>query len=714
VAYVGDSLESVYIVAWNVHQFFRAPLNLFDANVLHPHAHALTFTDHRLLPSLAVAPVVWATGNPVLAYNVAVMLACVLAAWAARRLALALGVSPAAAWAAGALYGFHTYQINEAPRLNIISHGFIPLALEQLVRFLKSGERRHAWGLAGCLLLQGLCSNYHLLYALLLMATVCAAALVARPALVARRLTGLVVPALAAALLFAPLAVPYALASRSQGLERELPAGVDLRHYVSTPASNLVYGHIGAEVRLQQRGPHFVGFLSLALAIAALVAWARRRGPAEPPGALLPARVWVPAAAALGALFVALSLGRDMVVFGAPLGPGPYRLLWALVPGFRLVRIPERLGLLAMLFLALLVARGLDLARHAGFGRVALLLALLVPLEHLAPPPGERVPVTKNLPEVYQWLDAQPAGAISEVPTRGEGLVRQETLEMYFSTANFKRTVHGYTAYPPPLTVLLRRLLAEFPSDLSLQALGRVGVDTVVVHRGRDWAVDLARQVEDTVADPAARAERFRRVAHACSLDVYDRLPEALASGRVQLLATFAGPRAHLFQSEGDEAYRLFPVRRYAPAPFPVGRRAAPQGWRYRAKSGDPALAFDGNLATAWRVEKPLLGDELLEVGFGQPLRVAGVSLPLRRDSVYPTRFRLAALTPERRWVEAARFDEAHALQLLERLLADPRSAALGFDLGGRECLGLSLLVEEGGTSFEGWSVPEVEVLVSP
>jgi hypothetical protein len=35
----------------------------------------------------------------------------------------------------------------------------------------------------------------------------------------------------------------------------------------------------------------------------------------------------------------------------------------------------------------------------------------------------------------------------------------------------------------------------------------------------------------------------------------------------------------------------------------------------------------------------------------------------------------------------------------------------MGFDLGGRECLGLSLLVEEGGTSFEGWSVPEVEVL---
>ncbi len=34
VAYVGDSVESVYIVAWNVHRFFSSPARLFDANLL--------------------------------------------------------------------------------------------------------------------------------------------------------------------------------------------------------------------------------------------------------------------------------------------------------------------------------------------------------------------------------------------------------------------------------------------------------------------------------------------------------------------------------------------------------------------------------------------------------------------------------------------------------------------------------------------------------
>ena len=111
IAYIGDSLESVYIVAWNVHQAFRRPAHLFDANILYPVEGSLALTDHRLLPSLAVAPIVWTTGNAVLAYNVAVGLTLLLAAYAGRHLAKALGLGSIAAWTAGALYAFHTYQV---------------------------------------------------------------------------------------------------------------------------------------------------------------------------------------------------------------------------------------------------------------------------------------------------------------------------------------------------------------------------------------------------------------------------------------------------------------------------------------------------------------------------------------------------------------------------------------------------------------------------
>jgi hypothetical protein len=709
IAYVGDSLESVYIVAWNVHQFFRSPAHLFDANVLYPHPRALAFTDHRLLPSLAVAPVLWATGNPVLATNLAVGLACLLAALGGRRLGTVLGLPAVAAWAAGALYAFHTYQINEAPRLNIVAHGFIAFALAELILYLRTGERRRAARTAGFMLLQGLSSNYHLLYGALVIALVVLGALAARPREVARRLPVLAAFSLAAALLFAPVAVPYVRSAREQGYVRDLGPGIGLEHYVSTSPGNLFYGAIGTDVRLQQRGPHFVGFLSLALALLALAEWALRRPRDAGPGALPPA-VWVPAAGALALALVLLSLGSDVTAWGHRLGPGPYRLLYAWVPGFQLVRIPERLGLLAMLFVGLLAGRGLSLLETRGARLGAVLLAALMPLEHVGPlPVTERVPVVRRVPESVRWLAGNPARAVAEVPVHGEGLVREETEEMYFSAYHWKPIIHGYTAYPPLLSRILRRAAAQFPSETSLQVLARIGVDTVVVHHGRPVGGDLARRLRDT---GQRNPETFRRLLRLGELDLFDRLPGAVAAGHIERLARFEGAPARLYESTADEIYRLRPAAPRAAAPFPRGRRLLDPAWRYRTKVGDPAPAADGDLATSWRVPRFLLGDEFFEITFDRPLPIAGVVLPLRRDSAFPTRFRLAGRVPGGGWTELARLDEGHVLQLVDRLREDPRPAALGFDLGGRTLEGISLLVDEAGTSFEGWSLPEVEVWV--
>lgn len=708
IAYVGDSLESVYIVAWNVHQFFRAPLRLFEANVLHPLPHALAFTDHRLLPSLLVAPVVWLTGNAVLAYNVAVLLGCLLAALGARWLASRLGLGAVAAWAAGALYAFHSYQVNEAPRLNILFHGFLPIALERLITYLRSGERRHALQLAGVMLLQGLSSNYHLLYGSLLVALVTLVAAALQPRRVVSRLPTLLLAGALAALAFAPIAMPYLRLAREHALSRELPLGVDLAHYVSTTPTNLVYGPIGFEVRLQQRGPHFVGFVALALAGLGLVA-GRRRAAGDSSAAILGGNVWVPAAALLALLFVALSLGRDIVVFGRELGPGPYRLLYDFVPGFQLVRIPERLGLLAMLFVALLAGRGLEVARERGWPRLALLLAALVPVEHISTlPVSVDMPSGSSLPVVYSWLASQEDGALVELPIRGEGLVREETLEMYFSTAHWRPIIHGYTAYPPLLARVLRRLAAEFPSTASLVALRRVGVSTLVLHHGREHAVDLLHRLP---GDEAERLLRWREDVRIAGLDVYERVKAAADRGEIERLARFEGEAARLFESTADEVFRIRSSPALAPAPFPKGTRLLRPGWRYRAKAGDPGLAADDDPDTAWTVARPLRGDEFFEVLFDRPTPVSGLVLRLRRDSAFPTSFRIGARDLEGRWGDVAYYDGAHSLQLLETLLHDPAQAAIGFALSARPVTGLIIHVGEHGTSFDGWRVPEIEVL---
>ncbi|HEY7816667.1 MAG TPA: hypothetical protein VIG29_00505, partial [Vicinamibacteria bacterium] len=393
--------------------------------------------------------------------------------------------------------------------------------------------------------------------------------------------------------------------------------------------------------------------------------------------------------ALLALLFMALSLGKDMLVFGWNLGPGPYRLLYHYVPGFQQVRIPERLSLLAMLFIALLVGYAVAwIASSSRFGRVsAHFLAVLVVLEHISPlPQTTRIPVGEDVPSVYGWLARQEVRALAEVPVPGEALIRMESLPMYFSLYHGKPIIHGYESFPPLISSLLRKLAMEFPSEASLAAFERIGVDTVIVHDGLPGSDRITKD-----------------------------LPGLMAEGRLSLLARFDGPGARLYEGTRDEVYRILPnPRERSPraAPYPRGVRKRDPSWRYRTKLGDPLPASDGDLSTSWRVPQALRGDEFYEITFDRPEPVAGVVMRLDRFSNFPTSFKVAGRVPGGDWVSLAWFDQGHKLQLLESLLAKPNPASLGFDLGGRALTGIRIMIEEGGQSFFGWSIPEIEVLV--
>jgi hypothetical protein len=532
------------------------------------------------------------------------------------------------------------------------------------------------------MLLQGLSSNYMLLYGAFLLAVITTLALAARPRLVLTRLPLLVLAGTCAFVAFLPVALPYILSAREHGFSRGLPEGMGLEHYLSTIPSNIIYGAIG-EVRLQQRAAHFIGFLPLILGGVAL-ATRKRSSTEDETRAVLPARVWVPAAAALALFFIALSLGKDIDLLGHRLMPGPYRLAHRFVPGFQLVRIPERLGLIAMLFIALVAARGLACVQAAGWRKTALLLAAAIPIEHLSPiAHTDRIPVGRHIPQVYRYLADYDAQAVVEVPPYGEGLVRRETLDAYFSTVHWKRLVLGYTAYPPLLSRMLRRAADDFPAPWSRQALQRVGATTIVVHHGRRTRPTF---------EPELKA--------------------AVAAGQIVREARFDGPAAQLFESEADEVYRLLPTTPRAGAPWPRGHRERDPKWQYSANMGEPWLAADGDPSTSWVSTEELRGDEFFAVAFDRPRAVAGIVLPMRRDTVFPTQFRIIGEEPDGTRRELAHLTDAHRLQLLDQLRNRAPNPALAFDLKGRTLSGVRLQVTEDGQSFDGWTMPELEVWV--
>src|SRR5687767_15631322 len=111
-----DGKFSVWNVAWVSHALVDDPANVFNANIFHPHTGTLAYSEANLVAGAIAAPVYVATRNPVLAHNVAVYVALVLAFvctwWLVRRLtgsALA-GLAPAAGFAFSAYSTAHTAQ----------------------------------------------------------------------------------------------------------------------------------------------------------------------------------------------------------------------------------------------------------------------------------------------------------------------------------------------------------------------------------------------------------------------------------------------------------------------------------------------------------------------------------------------------------------------------------------------------------------------------
>ena len=71
----GDPYLYVWVLGWDFHTWLSRPLDVFtgrvfDANIFHPAAATLTYSDHLLPQSLALLPIFAVTHDVALCYNV--------------------------------------------------------------------------------------------------------------------------------------------------------------------------------------------------------------------------------------------------------------------------------------------------------------------------------------------------------------------------------------------------------------------------------------------------------------------------------------------------------------------------------------------------------------------------------------------------------------------------------------------------------------------
>jgi hypothetical protein len=485
-----DALLNVWITAWDDHQLLCDPLHLFDANILYPYPRTLAYSELLLGNALLVLPLTAVTGNPVLGYNVALLLSFALSALGAYLLAVRLTRSQGAGVVAGVVFAFSSYRMTNLAQAQLLTTQWMPFALLALDDLLHRGCVRHAALFVLFFSLQALSSFYYGI--LLALAAAIYGLWIAR--VERKRPHALLLPTIAGiALVLLPFALPYFRVREEMGFERSLaesePFSASLQQYLMVPPRSLVHAQWLPSDDTPIAGGYpvdalFPGLAALALGGVGLV-WGRGK------------QRWC--FALLGLTAAILSLGpRLYLAPGQPSGLAvalPYAWLYALVPGFEALRAPVRFDALVSLALAVLAGHGVAvlLTRRGWRAGGAALLAVLVLLESFvwSGATAEEVPVGGDVPEVVRWLAGEEAeglrwgeGPILELPMAFTAWGPQLEYQ-YLSTYHWRTTPDGYSGFVPPKHGQIIYEMERFPTERSVSLLQGLGVTSVVVHTDR-------------------------------------------------------------------------------------------------------------------------------------------------------------------------------------------------------------------------------------
>ena len=459
-----DVYFNMWRLAWFAHALASAPSTIFDGNMFYPEPNVVTFSDAMVVEGLVAAPLLWAGVPPVLVHNVLLFGAVIVSAAGMVVLVERLTGSRAAAVIAGIIFAFAPYRFDHLMHMELQWTVWVPWALWAVHRTIESGRLRHGLQAGLFVALQMLSSVYYGVFLATLLPLVAGLLLLSLPRSQAlRAFRALALGGVAAAIICSLYALPYLAASRQVGRRptHEINQfSAQPRDYLVATPDNRIYGGVfdsPPERRL------FPGIVPVLLAIAAVFPRPRTK-----------------AAVVYLIVFVAafeMSLGFHGYL---------YEYLYLYVPVFAGLRVPARLGIFVIGFLAILAAQGYaalqDAVPPAARRACAVVIPCVLLLEYSVSP-LQLVRYENTAPPVYEFLARLPSGVVAEFPVPLKNAVPgPDARYIYMSTFHWQKLVNGYSGFYPDS--YLRRLdgLQSFPDPSSLEILRQTGVSYVIVH----------------------------------------------------------------------------------------------------------------------------------------------------------------------------------------------------------------------------------------
>ena len=421
---LGDPLLNTAILAWNARHLPLTP-EWWNFPAFAPLSGVTAFTEHLLGAYPLTSPIIWLTGNPVLAYNVLELACITVNGVAAYALVRELTGSKAGAFVGGLAFAFAPFVGEHVTHIQMLMAFGMPFALLGLHRYVTDGSGRHlVWFALGWL--DVLLSNAYLLVFFPILIALWAAWFF-RPEN-ARRWVAIVAAAILATVPVVPLLLGYRVRQAAYGLVRGLD---EIKGWSATLDSIAGISHRsvlwkGWLPNTFSEASLFPGFAIAALALIGVIA-PRRRVP-----------LFYGAAAVVMWL---LALGPER---------GPYWLLVQL-PGAQSIRVPARAWLPATLCLAVCAGFGAAwLARRRRARWLIAPLAVLIVAEVWFVGPTMKAPAPVKL--------AVPADAmVLDLPiSAGYGNADAQ----YLAVLGNYRVINGYSGYSLPYFAALREALA--------------------------------------------------------------------------------------------------------------------------------------------------------------------------------------------------------------------------------------------------------------
>jgi len=480
----GDPVLNAYILSWDTHALLNDPMNFFNANIFYPANLALTFSEHLLSNLLFFAPVYIITNNPLLSFNVTIIITIFLTGIFTYIFVKYITGNSYAAFISGFIFAFGPPKFAQISHFQLITMEWIPLALYFFERYLAVPKKRYIFLFSLVFILQ-LCSSYYLAYGFLVIASVymLLRLMMNHKSLNFIFMKNITISLLMTGLIFIAITYPYIISRKVWGFKRSMDECIafsaDLFSYMSISTKNIIFlGHsIFSATTFNHEKILFPGIICLVLSIIAI----KQKNQFKLP--LL-----------IGAIssFI-LSLGPFLQVNNTLTKiPLPYLVFYKLIPGFSSMRVPSRFGLMVFFILSILSGIGIKAIYEKTISKkkFILIFALLIVgifAEYWCYPyPVTKFEFSKSELNAYKWVKGHGDSAVIEYPVILDNSKQDINCRyMLGSTIHWKPIVNGYSGFTPSTYYEIAQNIKEIPGEEDLEFFRGIGVNTVVLHRDK-------------------------------------------------------------------------------------------------------------------------------------------------------------------------------------------------------------------------------------